>query len=243
MQLLVSVRSAAEAEAALAGGAHIIDAKEPDRGSLGAVLPEHLEGIVAAVPDHWPFSVALGDFGMERELVHAVASLRLRPRKGPLFVKCGFAGVGSPAHLGRLLAAAVGAASAHPAHPAVIGVAYADAARARSLAPHAMADAATRAGCFGVLLDTQIKDGRGLLRSMLPLRIADWLASARASGLLTALAGEIGPRDLPTISTLDPDVVGVRGAACEGGRGGAVTARRVEALRRGVSPGTARRYR
>ena len=37
MQLLVSVRSAVEVAPALAGGADIIDAKEPDRGSLGAV--------------------------------------------------------------------------------------------------------------------------------------------------------------------------------------------------------------
>ena len=35
MRLLVSVRSAEEVSAALAGGADIIDAKEPERGSLG----------------------------------------------------------------------------------------------------------------------------------------------------------------------------------------------------------------
>ena len=37
MRLLVSVRSADEVAAAMAGGADIIDAKEPARGSLGAV--------------------------------------------------------------------------------------------------------------------------------------------------------------------------------------------------------------
>ena len=34
--LLVSVRSADEAIAALAGGADVIDVKEPNRGALGA---------------------------------------------------------------------------------------------------------------------------------------------------------------------------------------------------------------
>ena len=34
-RLLVSVRSAAEAEAALSGGASVIDVKEPTRGALG----------------------------------------------------------------------------------------------------------------------------------------------------------------------------------------------------------------
>ena len=36
-RLLVSVRNAAEAETALAGGATVIDVKEPSRGSLGRV--------------------------------------------------------------------------------------------------------------------------------------------------------------------------------------------------------------
>ena len=38
--LLVSVRSAEEARAALAGGATVIDIKEPDRGPLGRAEPE-----------------------------------------------------------------------------------------------------------------------------------------------------------------------------------------------------------
>ena len=50
MQLLVSVRSAAEVEAPLGGGADIIDAKEPDRGSLGPVPPATLAEILAPDP-------------------------------------------------------------------------------------------------------------------------------------------------------------------------------------------------
>ena len=45
MRLLVSVRSAAEAVAALDGAAHIIAAKEPARGPLGAVEPAVLAAI------------------------------------------------------------------------------------------------------------------------------------------------------------------------------------------------------
>lgn len=50
MRLLVSVRDAGEARAALAGGAEIVDAKDPARGSIGAVSPEALQGIRLAVP-------------------------------------------------------------------------------------------------------------------------------------------------------------------------------------------------
>ena len=42
--LLVSVRSAAEALAALAGGADVIDVKEPNQGSLGAADDDTISG-------------------------------------------------------------------------------------------------------------------------------------------------------------------------------------------------------
>ena len=61
MQLLVSVTDAGEARAALAGGADVIDAKNPRRGSLGAVTPRTLRAICAAVNGRRPVSAALGD--------------------------------------------------------------------------------------------------------------------------------------------------------------------------------------
>ena len=60
MQLLVSVRSAAEVGPALSGGADIIDAKEPDRGSLGAVSPATLAEILARVPPECPLQRRAG---------------------------------------------------------------------------------------------------------------------------------------------------------------------------------------
>jgi hypothetical protein len=62
MQLLVSVRSAEEVGPAFAGGADIVDAKEPARGSLGPVDLFVLREINAKVPPCIPLSVALGDF-------------------------------------------------------------------------------------------------------------------------------------------------------------------------------------
>src|SRR5216110_1714211 len=66
MRLLVSVADAAEARAALGGGADIIDAKEPRHGALGAVAPEVLRTIRDAVGSRRPVSVALGDCGSAR---------------------------------------------------------------------------------------------------------------------------------------------------------------------------------
>jgi uncharacterized protein (UPF0264 family) len=82
-----------------------------------------------------------------------------------------------------------------------------------------------------VLLDTQVKDGLGLLRWMDSTALRLWVEASRAAGLLTAVAGGLGLDDIDLVSTANPDVVGVRGAACDGGREGRVNAQRVRALR------------
>jgi (5-formylfuran-3-yl)methyl phosphate synthase len=236
VQLLVSVRSAAEVEPALAGGADIIDAKEPSRGSLGAVAPGTLVEILAQVPTQRPFSVALGDIQTDDQLLGAFVSLRVPKRPGPVFVKLGFAGLQSPPAVSRLLECAATAAAHHPCSPRLVAVAYADAERAGSLAPDVITQLAARAGAAGVLLDTHLKDGLGLFGSLSRGEVAAWISTGRRSGLLTAVAGEIGPADLERVQGLEPDVVGVRGAACDRGRGGTVSAERVMSLRRCLPP-------
>jgi len=61
MRLLVSVACADEAAEAASGGAHIIDAKDPSAGALGAVRLESFRAIREAVPDDAVLSAALGD--------------------------------------------------------------------------------------------------------------------------------------------------------------------------------------
>ena len=60
-QLLVSVRSAEEAEAALHGGAALIDVKEPRRGALGRASDGILADVVRTVAGRRPVSAALGE--------------------------------------------------------------------------------------------------------------------------------------------------------------------------------------
>jgi uncharacterized protein (UPF0264 family) len=231
MQLLVSVRSAAEVGPALRGGADIIDAKEPGRGSLGPVSPATLAEILARVPLQCPFSVALGDFASPEDVIIAVASLELPVRPAPTYLKLGFAGVRSPETVARILATAVAAVAEKGSAALVVAVAYADAARAGTLAPELIPGLAHGAGAAAVLLDTYTKDGNGLLAWLAPQALASWVASARHEGLLTALAGALTLESLDTVSATGADVVGVRGAACEGGRQGCVTASKVRALR------------
>ncbi len=60
-QLLVSVRGVEEAEAALAGGAHVIDVKEPSRGSLGRADDAVVEAVIRSVAGRRPVSAACGE--------------------------------------------------------------------------------------------------------------------------------------------------------------------------------------
>ena len=59
--LLVSVRSADEARAALAGGADVIDIKEPGRGPLGRADEATWRAVRAEVAGRVPVSAALGE--------------------------------------------------------------------------------------------------------------------------------------------------------------------------------------
>ena len=172
MQLLVSVRSVLEVAPALGGGADIIDAKEPDRGSLGPVSPATLAEILALIPAGYPVSIALGDLASPGEAVAAIAALELPARPAPTYLKLGFAGVRSPEMITRILASAGAAVADKGSSARVVAVAYADAVRAGTLAPDVIVAHARTAGAAGVLLDTHMKDGIGLLGWFSPSALA-----------------------------------------------------------------------
>jgi uncharacterized protein (UPF0264 family) len=228
MQLLVSVRSATEANAALAGGAEIIDAKDPAAGPLGAVTHDVLRRIHRHVNGRAPVSAALGDAVVEQVVEqHARTCAAI----GAWFVKIGFAGTKSLARVGSLIGAAVQGAAISTDHVGgVVAVAYGDSARAESLRPFDVLDAAVRHGAHGVLLDTAEKDGPGIRRLMTEQQISAWVQAARDRGLRVAVAGKLTAGDFPFVRETGADIVGVRGAACNGGRTGRVVASKVRLL-------------
>jgi uncharacterized protein (UPF0264 family) len=231
LQLLVSVRSADEVGPALAGGADIIDAKEPDRGSLGAVDRDVLRRILQRVPDDRGVSVALGDVSRPEEVGAAIHGLELPERTSPTYLKLGFAGVRSPDQIGLLIEHAVSVTSRMGASHRIVAVAYADSERAGTMPPALIPPLAEAAGAAAVLLDTHGKDGRGLLEWLPSGALVEWVALARQAGLLAALAGSLRPRDLALVGRAHPDVVGVRGAVCSGGRQGQLSEDRVRRFR------------
>jgi uncharacterized protein (UPF0264 family) len=243
MRLLVSVRSAAEVAEALAGGADIIDAKEPARGGLGAVEPDVLRAIVDRVPAGVPMSVALGDFTDRAHVLEQVARLPVGRPGNTVFLKLGFEGLSDETRVVELIGAAVRAAVREGSVASIIVVGYADWSRARSPTPAGVIRAAIDGGAAGVLLDTSGKDGRTLFDWMPAAAVGRWISEARRAGLLAAVAGSLGHASIPSISRLEPDIVGVRGAACTGGRLGIVSAPRVRSLRQAIDSVAPRRSR
>jgi uncharacterized protein (UPF0264 family) len=221
VQLLVSVADPDDAAAAAAGGADVVDAKDPSRGALGAVTPLAFARIRRVVTA--PTSAAIGD-AVDDESVERDA--RMFRTAGALFVKVGFAGTSDAARLARILDAA-----RRGAGDAVVAVAYADADRAGAPPSSAVLEAAARAGAAGVLLDTSDKSGPGVRRLITAPALADWVRAAREARLRVAIAGQLTAADLSFVRDLGADIAGVRGAACIGGRTGRISSRLVRALR------------
>jgi uncharacterized protein (UPF0264 family) len=231
LKLLVSVVDADEARAAAAAGADIVDVKNPAEGSLGAPPPAVIEAVRSAVPAALPVSAAIGDMP-NLPGTAALAALGAA-RSGAAFVKVGLWGVANEADAVALLRAVREAIGGVPGAEVVAG-AYADARRVAPapLAPALLPRVARAAGVKLCLLDTAIKDGRGLLEWLSPDELTAFVADARAGGLEVALAGALRAEDLPVVRATGADIAGVRSAACgDGRRSGPLDAARVRALR------------
>lgn len=215
-RLLVSVRSAAEAAEALAGGADVIDVKEPSRGSLGRADDAVIGAVVACVAGRRPVSAALGDFPVAAAVPACLA-----------YVKWGFAGAGA----GSGTEDALKAELQTPSAAQVVLAAYADWQRAAAPAPETVAGWAAAAGAAGMLLDTYQKDGRTLLDWMTITELAALVERCRHLRLQVALAGSLTAQHIAQLRGLRPDWFAVRGAACRlGARAEAIDRERVQAL-------------
>jgi (5-formylfuran-3-yl)methyl phosphate synthase len=214
VRLLVSVVDVGEARAAAAAGADIVDVKNPAEGSLGAPSPSVIADIRAAVPVALPVSAAIGDMP-NLPGTAALAALGAA-HSGATFVKVGLWGASTEADAIALLRAVREAAP----DALVVAGAYADARRVphAPLAPEALPRVARAAGVDACLLDTAIKDGRGLLDWLSPEALSVLVDEAHELGLEVALAGALRAEDLPVVGATGADIVGVRSAACVGGR-------------------------
>ena len=225
----MSVRDAEEAVAALEGGATLIDVKEPSRGPLGAADVGVICEVVGAVGGRAPVSAAMG------EMVEAAqADLYPLAEVDVNYVKWGPAGTARlkdfPAVRQRIWR------RAERCGHSPVTAAYADSVAARAIPVWPMATHANAGGVF--LVDTFTKDGGTLLDHIDVPELLRLRRHLHAHGIRLALAGSLGEEQIAELREVEPDWFAVRGAACEGGRGGVVTAERVRRLAAlaGVAP-------
>jgi uncharacterized protein (UPF0264 family) len=211
VRLLVSVISAEEARRAVAGGADIVDVKDPREGALGAPAPRVLSEVERALSGAAPISVALGDLP---DLPHTAAlAARGAALSGADYVKVGLRGV---RELEPAVAMMSAVADAVGPRVGVIAASYADAG---ALDPPALSPAwlpalVERTGIAGALVDTFVKDGRGLYGWLSELELTDLIDRTRRAGAIFGVAGQLRRGELRRV---DADVVGVRSTVCQGG--------------------------
>jgi uncharacterized protein (UPF0264 family) len=207
--LLVSVRSADEAEVALAGGAALIDVKEPSRGSLGRADADTIRSVIERVAGRASVSAALGEL-LDTPSPVAADSLG--------YVKWGLSNCGRRPGWRRELQMVGELQRGKVPSCALVAVAYADWERARAPAPEEVVEFARTQRCGAFLLDTWQKDGTTLLDWVSAADVARWVRAVREADVRVALAGSLGPQEMMALREAAPDWFAVRRAVCKDGQ-------------------------
>jgi uncharacterized protein (UPF0264 family) len=198
---LASVTDVREACQALEAGAHLIDAKDPRQGALGALPPAMVRAIVTSIAARAPVSATIGDHP-DMDPQHVRTAIETTAACGVDFVKIGlFPG---PALIPCLQALADCAQQHH-----LIGVLFAD-----RQPDYRLIERLASLHFMGVMFDTADKAGGGLLRHQPPEHLAEFVSLAKHLGLICGLAGSLKTEDIARLQRLRPDYLGFRGALC-----------------------------
>lgn len=212
-QLLVSVRNSREAKTALMAGVGIIDAKNPDAGSLGRCDAQTWQAISGTVKNRVPMSAALGEWHEwqsidDEQLAHMMDSL-----SGYHYAKIGpEKSIGANLRHWRETFERLRAAG--PTDLKWIAVIYADTDLAESLDRHVILEHAAELGLHGILIDTWSKKRAWSWNQSW----ADFCRLVKSQQLQLALAGSLNGPKIRQIGAGRADWFAVRGAACIDGQ-------------------------
>lgn len=208
--LLVSVRTADEVAAALAGGADLIDVKEPAKGPLAPAEAEVVAAVLDAVGGKVPVSAALGEWS-PNAITDAHWHLELKLN----YVKWGLAGYAPVVGWGEDL---LDTRRELPAGMEMVAVAYADWERAKSVPPAELVKFAKRFRFKAFLLDTWNKDGKTLFDFMKPDDVCELVESLKRVYVTVAVGGSLRPEHAKLLKGAAPDYFAVRTSACAAGK-------------------------
>lgn len=229
MRLLVSPMNIEEAQAALAGGADILDVKNPKEGSLGANFPWAIREVAELANGRVPVSATIGDLDFKPGTA-SLAALGAAV-SGADYIKVGLLGVKTAAQADEMLMGIVRAVKNFDPRKKVVAAGYSDYARAGSVSPMLLPSSAAKAGADLVMVDTAIKDGKPTFDFMSEEELLKFIALGHSFGLDVALAGSIGFQHLEQLRRLNPDIIGVRGIVCGGDRSSIIRADLVAKLK------------
>jgi len=207
--LLISAQSLAEVQLVLNSGTRWLDLKDPLQGSLGRPsLDLVAEMLKLEIPRSVQVSVAGGELkdwlpSMNRDLA---ATLPARVYLKMALSDCQETDWQS-------LAEAISVSLLRRSQ--LILVHYADTSAARSPGWREILDAIKGMGGRYVLIDTFRKESGGLLDHLGADQLQGMIADARKMKLGIALAGSLKMEQLPILSKLSVDWLGVRGAVCK----------------------------
>ncbi|MCD6145291.1 MAG: (5-formylfuran-3-yl)methyl phosphate synthase [Methanosarcinales archaeon] len=226
MKLLVSPINTTEAKAAFAGGADIIDVKNPKEGSLGANFPWMIRAVVEMVKSRKPVSATIGDFNFKPGTA-SLAALGAAV-SGADYIKTGLYDIQTADQAEELLSKIARSIKEYDPSKMVVAAAYADFRRINSISPLLLPEIGAKVGADVVMIDTGIKDGRSTFEFMSEGELTRFVDDARDLGLTTALAGTIKFEDLDALNRIDPDIIGIRGVVCGGDRNAEIKQELVE---------------
>lgn len=244
-KLLVSVRSAQEAELVRCHRIGILDVKEPDRGGLGASDRDTLKQIADVVNKskrefdlsfsageltQWHPHWAGANFG-----TGLVPTRRSLPQYYGLellsqyqFVKLGLAGVATSAPVLDWRSAWRELFADLPESIRTVAVSYLDFRDCDAPSPSMVLQlAADMKNCDVVLFDTFHKSGN-LFSHVSINKLTELVKCAHRLGLTPVVAGSVSLSCLSDVVSSSPGFVGIRGAVCRGGRVGEISAQLVE---------------
>jgi uncharacterized protein (UPF0264 family) len=214
---LASVRDEAEAAIALLARADIIDLKEPRRGALGALDRDTARNIVSLIGGSTTVSATIGDLPMHVETIGA--AVLEKAACGVDYVKFGLFPDGNAQ---RCLDAL---------HPLALRVPLIVVLFADRLPDFDAVAAAAAMRAAGIMLDTADKSSGSLLAYLAPRQLASFVTQAKSHGLTVGLAGSLTAADVPELLPLSPDLIGFRGALCNGFRGASLDPAACAAIR------------
>ena len=218
IRLLISPKSLEEAKVVVQHKyVDYIDCKNPIEGSLGANFPWIIKKMKSLIPQNSSqlLSATIGDFP---NLPGSASLAALGAAvSGADVIKIGLKESTTEDDCIYLMKKVVKAVKSYNENIKIVVAGYADRIRMNSSPDFLLLpNIAAKSGADIVMLDTFIKDGKGLFDFLSVDQLKLFKNKAKKLNLEVALAGYLMKDSLPMVKKIMPDIIGVRSIVCEG---------------------------